>query len=88
MRAGLDQTHETIFAEALSFALAERMPRPEAQAEVKRLCAEALETATPLNQLARAAYPDLPQSVFDPTAQLGQAPTEARAFAARVRALS
>ena len=86
MLTGLRQSHETIFAEALSFELARRMPRPEAQAEVKRLCAEALSTATPLSDLARATFADLPDTLFDPAAQLGQAPTEARAFAARVRA--
>ncbi|MGZ2256884.1 lyase family protein [Roseobacter sp. A03A-229] len=80
---GLGVTH----AEALSFALAARMPRADAQAATKALCREAVETGTPLAQIATSHYPDLPPDLFDPAAQLGQAPAEARAFAARVRAL-
>jgi 3-carboxy-cis,cis-muconate cycloisomerase len=70
-------------AEALSFALAGKMPRPAAQAEVKRLCARALAESRSLPELARAAHPDLPAEAVDPLAQLGQAPQTARDFAAR-----
>ena len=87
MMTALGQNGDTIYAEALSFALAARLPRPEAQAEVKRLCLQAAEERQPLSALALAAYPDLPDDLFRPRAQLGQAPTEARAFVARVRAL-
>jgi 3-carboxy-cis,cis-muconate cycloisomerase len=67
----------TIHAEALTFALAARMPRPEAEVAVKRLCAEALQTGTDLQALAARDWPDLsvPMAV-------GEAPAEARAFAA------
>lgn len=82
LQSGLGLIH----AEALSFALARRMPRPQAQQEVKALCRQAMESDTPLGTLARAAYPDLPGDLFDPAAQMGQAPAEARAFAARARA--
>jgi 3-carboxy-cis,cis-muconate cycloisomerase len=83
LQSGLGLIH----AEALSFALARRMPRPQAQQEVKALCRKAVERDTPLSTLARTAYPDLPGDLFDPAAQMGQAPAEARAFAARARAL-
>lgn len=76
-----------IHAEALSFALAATMARPDAQARTKALVAEAVQTATPLGQIARAAHPELPASLFDPQSQMGTAPVEARAFAARVDAL-
>lgn len=76
-----------IHAEALSFALASHMPRPEAQAETKGLVAHAIETDTPLAQVARAAHPDLPPTVFDASAQMAQAPADARTFANRVAQL-
>ena len=81
---GLDLIH----AEALSFALAQIMPRPEAQAEVKRLCREAVEQDKPLRDLVAARWPDLPaEGLFDPHLSLGHAPDDARGFAAAVRAL-
>ena len=73
-----------IHAEALSFALAAHMPRAEAQAATKALVAEAVQTGAALEAVARAAHPDLPPTVFDPTAQMGDARQAARAFAARV----
>lgn len=73
------------FTEALSFALAARMPRPEAAEIAGALAAETRATGTPLPELARARYPDLPAGLFDPAAQLGTAPGDARAFARAVR---
>ncbi|MBA86206.1 lyase family protein [Thalassobius sp. S69A] len=88
MQSALNSTLDLIHAEALSFRLAQHMPRPEAQAAIKTLCKQALAEDTPLSALARAAYPDLAlDDVFDPARQTGQAPAEARAFAAAVRAL-
>lgn len=87
MQATLKATGGLLMAEALSFALAAQMPRPEAQARAKALCNEARATGTPLPEIARAAHPDLPDTLFDPVAQMGQAPAEARAFAAAVAAL-
>ena len=84
--AGLDRAGGAAYAEALSFALARRMPRPEAQREAKRLATEAAAEGTTLAAAARAAHPDLPPETFAAHAQLGTAPAEARAFAARVRA--
>ncbi|WP_417472848.1 class-II fumarase/aspartase family protein [Leisingera sp.] len=82
---GLDMIH----AEALSFALAEQMSRPDAQAAVKALCREAQNNATPLRQLAARDYPALDVArLFDPARQLGQAPAEAQRFAAQAAALA
>ena len=78
---------DTIHAEALSFALAATMPRPEAQAATKALVAEALSSRQPLETVAREAHPDLAADLFDATAQMGDAPAAARAFAARVDGL-
>ncbi|WP_147111379.1 lyase family protein [Tateyamaria sp. syn59] len=76
-----------VHAEALSFALAAHMPRPDAQAATKSLIADALASGKTLETVARAAHPDLPADLFDPAAQLGTAPAQARAFAKRVAAL-
>ncbi|MCW8843894.1 MAG: lyase family protein, partial [Rhodobacteraceae bacterium] len=78
-----------VHAEALSFALAATMPRPDAQAATKALCQEALASDTPLATLAARDFPALDAAtLFSPAHQMGQAPTEARAFAATVRARS
>ncbi|PRX35276.1 3-carboxy-cis,cis-muconate cycloisomerase [Meinhardsimonia xiamenensis] len=88
MARHLDDGAGLIHAEALSFALAAHMPRPEAQAAVKRLCARVRETGTPLRRLARAEWPQIDLSAaFDPRANLGTAPQDARAFAEAVRRL-
>ncbi|MCA0871814.1 adenylosuccinate lyase family protein [Seohaeicola saemankumensis] len=82
---GLDMIH----AEALSFALTAHMPRPEAQAAVKSACREVQETGTPLARIAARRWPDLDTAtLFTPAAQMGQAPDEARAFAALARELA
>jgi 3-carboxy-cis,cis-muconate cycloisomerase len=85
MARALDDGHGLIHAEALSFALAEWMPRPEAQAIVKEMCAEAITTGTPLLTLAAQRYPHISWKDRLAATGLGQAPSEARAFAARVR---
>lgn len=87
MHSALTSSMDLIHAEALSFALAETMPRPEAQSVTKRLCRDAQEKQIPLGDLARADYPDLPEGLFDPARQTGHATTEAEAFVARARAL-
>ncbi|MEX0305399.1 MAG: adenylosuccinate lyase family protein [Leisingera sp.] len=77
-----------IHAEALSFALANLMPRPDAQAAVKALCQEAQATQTPLQQLAARDYPDLnTDALFDPSQQMGRAPWEALQFARKAEEL-
>lgn len=87
MHQALEGNLGLVHAEALSFALAELMPRPEAQAKAKALCLEALEKRIPLARLALSDYPDLPESTFDPALGMGEAAAAARAFARRVAAL-
>lgn len=87
MVRNLDATGGAVFAEALSFALCARMPRPEAQAEARRLSDAAQKTGATVETLARAEYPDLPEDLFRAEAHLGQAPSEARAFALAASAL-
>ena len=50
-----------IHAEALTFALAQTMPRPEAQTLVATLCQTALTTGTPLATLVAEHFPTLPR---------------------------
>lgn len=87
MTGNLNANLGLIHAEALSFALARSMPRPKAQSTSKALCREAQETGVELETLARAAYPDLPDDLFDGAASLGLAPQAAADFAARAKAL-
>ncbi|MDU8913882.1 lyase family protein [Aestuariicoccus sp. MJ-SS9] len=86
MASTLDRSGGAMMAEALSFALAAQMPRPEAQAAVKALAAKARETGAPLRDVALSAWPDLDPGLFDPARQLGQAPAEAAGFARAARA--
>jgi len=86
MLAHIDDGLGLIYAEALSFALAKSLPRPQAQAEVKALCQQVKEQATPLPDLARAKWPNISASLFTAQAQLGEAPAQARAFAKAAKA--
>lgn len=70
-----------VHAEAVSFALAQQMPRTEAQIRVKALCDEALATARPLPDLVARDFPGLMPSL---TNGLGTAAQDARNFAASV----
>jgi 3-carboxy-cis,cis-muconate cycloisomerase len=86
MLANADDGRGLIYAEALSFALAETMQRPEAQAQVKALCGQIQRGEGSLLELARAAFPEANiADAFDPVKQLGLAPEEARNFAQAVR---
>ncbi|MGJ5618398.1 lyase family protein [Sulfitobacter sp. MF3-043] len=87
MQNNLEANMGLIHAEALSFALAKFMPRPEAQKVTKALCLEALDKQTPLETLARADYPDLADDVFAPSAGIGHAAQDALTFAARAAAI-
>jgi 3-carboxy-cis,cis-muconate cycloisomerase len=88
MAAGLAGGLGMIHAEALSFALAGTMPRPDAQAAVKALCREAQISRSPLEELVARDYPHIDIAVlFDPARQMGQAPAEARRFASEVAAM-
>ena len=81
MARGLDDGSGLIRAEEITFALARHMPRPEAQAQMKALCKRAMAGEGALPDLVAQAFPDID---IDPTAGLGTAPDEARAFAAAV----
>jgi 3-carboxy-cis,cis-muconate cycloisomerase len=83
-----NQSQGLMQAEALSFHLTATLPRPEAQAQVKRLCKEVIADGGHLRDAAQAAFPDIDLSpVFGPEGQLGDAADQARAFAAAVQAL-
>jgi 3-carboxy-cis,cis-muconate cycloisomerase len=84
MQAALDANGGLLHAEALTFALAQSMPRPEAAAAIKALCAEVRKTGQNLQDLAQVRYGD--RLSKEACADLGTAPEEARAFAALVRA--
>ncbi|AHC99670.1 lyase family protein [Leisingera methylohalidivorans] len=82
MASALSDGLGMIHAEALSFALAADMPRPDAQAAVKTLCQEAQSTQTPLQDLVAREYPDLDAAaLFDASQQMGRAPWDALQFA-------
>ncbi len=82
----IDETHEMVFAESLSFALASKMARPEAQAATKALIQSAVRDGKRLSELARDAHPDLDHdTIFTADAQLGTAPADAQAFVKAAR---
>ncbi len=85
MATNLNQQLDMIHAEALSFALAEHMRRPDAQTATKALCKEASATNTPLRDLVARDWPQLDGiPLFDVAHQMGHAPAEARQFATKV----
>lgn len=87
MRRNIDDGRGLIYAEALQFALADRMSRPDAQAAVKDLCQAIIADGGSLKDAALAKW-DMPElaALFTPEAQLGLAPFDARTFAANARA--
>lgn len=87
MAARLGDTPGLIHAEALSFALARKMPRPAAQAEIKRLAQDARARGASLPDLVAQAHPDLDLPARSGRQSLGMAPDEARAFAKAARAM-
>ncbi len=87
MLANLDDGRGLIYAEALQFALTDRMSRPDAQAAVKDLCQSVIAEGGSLRDAAVAKW-DHPGlgALFSPEAQLGLAPANAHGFAEMVRA--
>ena len=76
-----------IYAEALQFRLARSMPRPDAQAAVKDLVLEARGLTAPLERMAARRFPDHDfGDLFQPEANLGDAPYEADRFCDAVSA--
>ncbi|WP_316014911.1 lyase family protein [Roseobacter sp. HKCCA0434] len=79
MRHHIEATRGTIFAEAITFALAAHMPRPEAAARVKEACAAALAGDGTLSEILSRDFPDLDwDALLDPLEQSGQARRIAR----------
>lgn len=81
MQAALNAGQSLHHAEALTFQLAAKMPRPAAQAQVTALCTQAQREGTDLIDLAKSLWPDLSD-----TGSMGAAPATARAFAKRALA--
>ncbi len=89
LRAHIEGQSDLIHAEALVFLLAETLTRPEAQARVKQMCAEAAASASSLQIVAQTHFPELDLTkAFDPKLNLGQAPQDARHFAQRIQDLT
>lgn len=85
MANGLEAACGLLYAEGLSFALAEQMPRPQAQDIVKSMCKEATATGTHLFTLASQRFPQADWHRIIRERSLGQSPVEAREFARRAR---
>lgn len=88
MLDGISDGLDLIYAESLSFALTNIMPRPDAQTAIKELCKQAQNEQVSLVQLAARKWPDaIAADQFSPQAQTGQAVTEAQSFAQKTAAL-
>jgi len=74
-----------IYAEALTFILAQQMSRVEAQEAVKSLCAEARHRGAHLSELALEKCPGINWAALVSATGLGQAVSEAKLFAMQVR---
>lgn len=81
----LEDGQGLIHAEALTFALADTMPRPDAAARVKALCDEARTTGATLIALANREFPGTDWSSALVERGMGVAEAEALDFAAQVR---
>ncbi len=82
LRAPLNQGLGLWAAEALTFALAQTMPRPEAQRKVKAMVAEAIAQNITLADIAAQNYPGRDwRAYLAAENHLGEAPTLARRFA-------
>ncbi len=86
MRKNMEGAHGLIYAEALSFTLAEHMPRPEAQQKIKALCRDVEVSGGTLRDAIARDFSALDlDGALAPSAVLGQAPTLAQRFAEAVR---
>ena len=86
MAVQIAETHDMIMAEAVTFALAKTMPRPDAAALLKGAVQQAMSQGTGLLKVVQSRFPDLDMTQFEPQHQLGAAPNLARGFADRVDA--
>jgi len=82
------RTYGQIHAEALTFALCDTLPRPEAQALVQQLCKAASLSGTSLIALAAFRFPGRDWDAWLSNMALGQAPVEARDFASHVHRIA
>jgi 3-carboxy-cis,cis-muconate cycloisomerase len=81
----LEDGQGLIHAEALTFALAETLQRPEAAARVKALCDEARSTGATLTALAARDFPGTDWPTVLAARGMGVAEAEALNFVAQVR---
>ncbi len=86
MAVQIAETHDMIMAEAVTFALAKTMPRPDAAALLKEAVQLAMSQGTGVLKVVQSRFPDLDMTQFEPQHQLGAAPNLARGFADRVDA--
>ena len=86
MAVQIAETHDMIMAEAVTFALAKTMPRPDAAALLKEAVQQAMSQGMGLLKIVQSRFPDLDMTQFEPQHQLGAAPNLARGFADRVDA--
>ena len=86
MAVQIAETHDMIMAEAVTFALAKTMPRPDAAALLKEAVQQAMSQGTGLLKIVQSRFPDLDMTQFEQQHQLGAAPNLARGFADRVDA--
>lgn len=86
MAVQIAETHDMIMAEAVTFALAKTMPRPDAAALLKEAVQQAMSQGMGLLKVVQSRFPDLDMTQFEPQHQLGAAPNLARGFADRVDA--
>ena len=83
MRRNLHANGGMVFAEAISFGLSRSMPRPEAQALVKKWCAEAAKGGEDILQCAKRQVPALDWDAVLGALSTGDSSQQAQDFAAR-----
>ncbi len=87
MAAAVDDELGLIHAEAIAFALALVMPRPEAQSKVKSLCQQAKSTKRSVVKLVADTWPEIDwKNVLSLETQIGTAKADAMKFAEAVKA--
>lgn len=87
LNAQYDATGDMILAEAVTFALAKTMPRPDAADQVKAMVKTATAAGRGLLDVVAQTHPELDMGQFAPHNQMGSAPAQAHDFAARVDAI-
>ena len=83
MQYVIARTRGFVYAESLSFELGKIKPRPEAAAEVKKLCELLQKNDKNLVEAAKDKWPEL--AIFNLDTPLGEAPQFALSFVANVK---